>query len=507
MLLPAMLALAAGADVAQTTPALSFDGYLRLRGDARHNFDLDHGITPSGDPLYPVPLADSRQQNLYAADMRLRLDVRGESRIAGTAGVALVLRADVLDNAVLGATPAGDVPAASTSQRGATDAVTIKRVYGEATTPFGILSAGRMGHHWGLGMLANSGDCDACDRGDAVDRIAFLTPLAGHVWALAFDFSATGPVARAGDRRSVDLEPTDDVRTAIFAVGDFEDRDFLQQLRENGESVLEYGVYVSHRWQENDVPADYLAGASGQTESGAAVMARGYRATALDVWTRISLPRGRIELEAALLVARVEEPSLVPGVLYETPVTSRQIGAALESELELVPGISAGLDAGYVSGDRAPGFGARATASRYPQAGDLDGPQAQPPHDLTVDNFRFHADYRVDRILFREIIGTVTDAIYVRPHVGWAVVDGPVVRLRAELAAVAARAAFAASTPTGEAPLGIELDPTLVYEAADGFRAALEYAYLWPLSGLDNPHTGQPARAAQRLELRLTFEI
>ena len=29
--------------------------------------------------------------------------------------------------------------------------------------------------------------------------------------------------------------------------------------------------------------------------------------------------------------------------------------------------------------------------------------------DTTVDNFRFHPDYHVDRILFREIIGTVTE--------------------------------------------------------------------------------------------------
>ena len=36
--------------------------------------------------------------------------------------------------------------------------------------------------------------------------------------------------------------------------------------------------------------------------------------------------------------------------------------------------------------------------------------------DNRIDNFRFHSDYRVDRILFREIIGTVTDAMYAKPH-------------------------------------------------------------------------------------------
>ena len=48
--------------------------------------------------------------------------------------------------------------------------------------------------------------------------------------------------------------------------------------------------------------------------------------------------------------------------------------------------------------------------------GQFDGPQANLPRDRTVDNFRFHPDYHIDQILFREIIGTITDAIYIRPH-------------------------------------------------------------------------------------------
>ena len=40
-------------------------------------------------------------------------------------------------------------------------------------------------------MYANGGDCLDCDAGNSVDRIAFLTPLFGHVFAFAFDYSAT----------------------------------------------------------------------------------------------------------------------------------------------------------------------------------------------------------------------------------------------------------------------------------------------------------------------------
>ena len=42
-------------------------------------------------------------------------------------------------------------------------------------------------------MLANGGDCADCNYGDAADRIAFITPLAGHICALAYDIDQIGP--------------------------------------------------------------------------------------------------------------------------------------------------------------------------------------------------------------------------------------------------------------------------------------------------------------------------
>ena len=76
---------------------------------------------------------------------------------------------------------------------------------------------------------------------------------------------------------------------------------------------------------------------------------------------------------------------------------------------------------------------------------------------------------------------------------------------RARLAAVASMAVEVASTPGGARGLGVELDPTLRYVTTNGFAASLEYAALFPLAGLDNPVTGQSARPAQLLRLRLAF--
>ncbi|MDB5216859.1 MAG: hypothetical protein JWO86_4786, partial [Myxococcaceae bacterium] len=184
----------------------------------------------------------------------------------------------------------------------------------------------------------------------------------------------------------------------------------------------------------------------------------------------------------------------------------RQIGAVLQSEFGPIDAMfTAGLDAGYASGDPAPGFGATQNPNAAaPQPGDLDGPQASPRRDNRVDNFRFHSDYRIDRILFREIIGTVTDAVYARPHARLRLTRARSAELSATTDVIASRAVAASSTLSGKAPLGIEIDPSLIFET-HSFLAALDYAVLFPMSGFDNVATSQAAKPAQLVRLRLNY--
>jgi uncharacterized protein (TIGR04551 family) len=480
------------------------DGYLRMRGEALSNLDLDRGPTPSGQLLFPVSLADPRAQTLTHWDMRMRTDL---AVYAPGQMLAVKVRADLLDNLALGSVPEG-IPSATTTQRSPGEPLRIKRAYGEALLPFGVLAAGRMGSQWGLGMLTNGGDCLDCDSGDAADRIALLLPLAGHIWAVAYDFSATLPVAsRRAPGRTIALEPSAAVRTFTFAMLRHKDEDARARRQRADKTTVEYGGYLSYRWQNDDVPATYLPTSQPVAITDAQVMARGYRASAFDAWARLTFPFGRIEAEAAVLFATIDQPSLVPGVLLPQPAKSRQIGAAIESELgpkDMEWGL--GVDMGYASGDPAPGFGVNVPANgRPPKAGDLDGAQATPPGDYRADNFRFHPDYRIDRILFREIVGAVTDATYVRPHARWRLAQGSAGSLTASVAAVGSMAVYAASAPGGSRPLGIEVDPTLAYEAREGFRVALEDAVLFPLEGLDNPALRLQAKPAHLVRLRLAF--
>jgi uncharacterized protein (TIGR04551 family) len=483
---------------------VKLDGYLRARAVDYYNLDLDRGLTPSGQSLFPVPVGNPKAQALTYADMRLRTDV---AVYAPGGTVAVKARIDVLDNVAAGSDSQG-VASSSASQLSPPGAFRVKRAYGEALTPFGILAVGRIGSTWGMGMLANGGDCADCNYGDAADRVALITPLAGHIFALAYDIDQIGPfVAQQPGQTFLNLSPSADVHTVTFAFLRYKDDLSRERRRAAGKTTVEYGAYVSERWQNDDVPGTYLPTAQPVAITGTGLMSRGYQAIAVDGWARVTHPYFRIETEWAAVVGSIQQASLIPGVLYRTPVTATQIGGALESDIgEADSRFGGGFDGGYASGDQSPGFGAFPVVGSAPaQPGDLNGPKANPPSHTTVNNFTFHPDYFVDRILFREIIGAVTGAVYARPHVRWDVMRIAPGVLQASVAGIASWAVYPESAPGQKSPLGVEIDPTLAYASRDGFGVAFEYGVLFPMAGLDNPEAHLKAFPAQLARVRVMY--
>lgn len=518
------LALPVGADLAtlgaELTPRqyaspreateIVVHGGLRARAVEYYNLDLDRGLDSRGQPVFPVPLGGG--QELDGADLRARTDV---AIYAPGVGVAVKSRIDWLDNVALGGQPdlGNGSPATSSGQRPST--VVVRRAWAEALTPFGTLAVGRMGASFGLGIAANGGDCEDCDHSDSADRVAFVSPIAGHLLAVAYDYASTGPFTQSKDNgHAIGVEPSDHAGGPTLAILRVHSPAALARRAAAGMVTLEYAGYVSRRTQDRDVPASYLPTATARTTvSSDDLVARGFAATAAGGWLRVSSSRVRIEAELAYLHASLENPSLVPGTVITQPVTSSQLGMALESDIGLGqdahahrPSAFVGLDAGYASGDSAPGFGAFPTLGEGPaQPGALDGPQANPPSDRTVDNFRFHPDYHVDQILFREIIGTITDAIYVRPHVRATVFTVGTGRLELGAALIASWAVEAASTPSGQKALGVELDPEVRYVSRDGFAATFDYGVFLPGAAFDNPTDNLTAKPAQIVRVRLGF--
>jgi uncharacterized protein (TIGR04551 family) len=271
-----------------------------------------------------------------------------------------------------------------------------------------------------------------------------------------------------------------------------------------GRTSFEYLAYLSRRTQDNDVPAEYLPTAVPPgTYTSADVVARGFSATGYGGWLRLSNRIVRIEAELAVLQARLENPSLIPGAEITVPVTSQQVGFAFQSALLAGPA-QLGVDAGYASGDDAPGFGAFPKLGQTAtMPGAFDGPQANPPRDRTVDNFRFHPDFHIDQVLFREIIGTVTDAMYLRPHARLTLLTVGSGKLEAIAAMIASTAVEATSTPSGKRGLGVELDPELRFASRDGLVINVAYGLFLPGAAFDGSMLA--AQPAQALRLRLGF--
>ncbi|MBK7862180.1 MAG: hypothetical protein IPJ65_26920 [Archangiaceae bacterium] len=128
--------------------------------------------------------------------------------------------------------------------------------------------------------------------------------------------------------------------------------------------------------------------------------------------------------------------------------------------------------------------------------GDIDGRQyacetATSCSDSFIRNFRFNRAYSVDMILFRELLGGVTDALYIKPKASYRITDG----FNVFAALIYSRAIYAESTPSahltstgivGDANLGIQINAGARYETEDGFFGEIRYGILIPLPGLAN---------------------
>ena len=101
--------------------------------------------------------------------------------------------------------------------------------------------------------------------------------------------------------------------------------------------------------------------------------------------------------------------------------------------------------------------------------------------DRDIRNFRFNQDYRIDLILWREIIGGITDALYLKPGVSYAFNDN--FSLFGNF--IYSKALKPTSTPSGTSTqLGLEIDAGVRFQTDDGFYAQLAYGILFPFDGL-----------------------
>ena len=268
-----------------------------------------------------------------------------------------------------------------------------------------------------------------------------------------------------------------------------------------GKVVFNYGAVVSWRRQSEEVPSYYLLGIAGgdRTYADSEWVSRKVDMILSDAWLRLNVQRLRVELEFAYVWGRAGNTSMIPGV--EIPELSmNQWG--LVGQVEWQPSADVPLtvqaETGVASGDSAWGFGAYPSTNRVKGvAGDLDAPQYALPGDTSVNNFRFHPNYHIDKILWRRIIGTFTDGAYVKARLRYE----PMKELRADLSAIYSRTLNAESAPGLAKPLGVEVDAELTWFPGWGVEMSAAYAVLFPLAGFRNVYLGVDPKPAQLAEV------
>ncbi len=482
-------------------PRVRFEGFFRVRGDLGYGWDLNRGPTPMGSPVWPAAYVDGGRSPIQTnADMRLRLD----AEVSVGYGVSFRTRIHALDNVRLGSLPDSDFVGGTLTQRAPVTPIDVRQMYGEVLLPIGVLRAGRMGAlvDWGTGFFVNAGNGVDDDFGDVGDRVSFATSLGGLLWSALYEVSASGPGTDQVDGRvkpGFDLDPRDDVRTIGFGVARWDTNVSRRRMLEASRTRVNFGLLGAYRWQDYDA-------APGMVPSTRTVIPRGLSVFVGDAWGRLDVGAFTLEAELGLLHMSVQNLSLDPSVSTAIPVTGTQLGGVVRADLRGSSRLFARIEAGFASGDAAPGFGARPQGITPTQPGDLDGPQfdlgATRP-DTTIDNFRFHPNYRVDLILFRRIVGLVTDAAYFRPMVRYRV--GSMVTL--EGATIASVAMFASSAPGGASPLGVEADLAVNYEQEWGFVARAEYGFLVPLAGFADATRGLGPTPAHALRGTMAFRF
>ncbi len=516
-------------------PKLEFvewHGYFRVRGELFDNLDLGRPPDASGYFIFPKPLQGGG--TLATANMRLRL----EPTFNISEHVRIRTQFDILDNYVLGSSvgplfnqPGSPYPVpfygsdrviVANDPTADRPPVIPKRVWGEVQTPVGLLSFGRMPSQWGLGILANAGSDIDNDFGDSVDRIQFAlppvpTPLGNLAFVPILDFDGEGPLYAdprygPGLGQPFDAEQSDDARTYGIKIARIDTGDEIRRKLDTNESSLNYGLYYNYRTERWFYPTWYTQGYTTTNPNPATpggpdtttvlppIHRRAY-AHFFDLWARYRKGRMRLEAEGVFIYGQIGDPSTAPPPAAGTPASPlnpvppvqillRQWGGVVQFQYDVIPNkLTLGAQFGAASGDGAPGFGNQpyrlATDPTtgnliLPPPGSFEGPQWG-GGDRSIRNFRFNPAYHVDLVLYRQILGTVTDSWYLTPTLRWDIFPG----LRFDFAAIYSQAMYASSTPSAQFTphkmLGIELDGKLSYTSGDGFVPWFETGVFQPL--------------------------
>ncbi|MDH3622825.1 MAG: TIGR04551 family protein [Myxococcales bacterium] len=523
-------------------PVFSLNGYFRVRGNMNNNFHLsrqrverltgdpfarwigidagenNQGVLPaggcSGAPSSPAT-QDQRcaaSKSIRFANMRLRL----QPTLSLSDNIRLHMMVDVFDNLVLGSTPdvksvnqfgqiTGRAPGVPVDSLTLTqpppesfrntigDNIQVRRAWGEVTnSTIGQLRFGRMGHQWGLGMLWNAGEgtnildtqLDS-DFQTEIDRIQLIAKFKDIFFGVSWDFVNKGfTVDPLGDIQAIARDGTrnDDTRQWSFLIARRMDPLKQRKRLKKGKWVFNGGAYFIYRTQFLSTSTAPLLATPEQLES--VFVRRDAKVYIPDGWFQVLWKDLRLQIEVAAILGKIQNIAAgeFPPTAEDAPFKLRQWGLAFEGEYRFLNRkLGVFLKGGVASGDP--------DVVGLSQYEDL---ATQPIGSKNISTFSFAEDYRIDLILWREILGRVAGAYYFAPAISYDLIHTDFGRVfGAKLDFIYSRAMFEQQTYSSEPNLGAELDLSLYYRTengpsfTDGFYAAFQYGVLFALNGLD----------------------
>jgi uncharacterized protein (TIGR04551 family) len=501
---------------------------------------LPHGsaqCTPdeagAGSSTDTSALVGCKNNTQAGANLRFRLN----PEIHVSDNLRVMSQIDLLDNVVLGSTSSGYsvTPRASSLNSGYggygvgarngyeptsfndqttnpprsgvnsfSDSIHVKRVWGEYSTPVGELRFGRMPNHWGMGLVNHSGDGPDADYQSTIDRLQFIAgikPLDLYISG-AWDFpneGGTSSVISSPAAQPYDLAQLDDVDQYTFSIARRKSPELTRLALTRGDLVINGGVQFTYRKQllANDLPTDtsdcsFGAGAVGcGPDATYKLVRRDAHYVLPDVWLQLLYKGFRFEAEAATIQGSTHNPENRDQFPTNSRYRFSSWGLVTELEQALIENkLHLGFNFGWASGDAdVDGLQPSNNSSSFGQLGG----------DRKISTFRFNPAYRVDLILFRNILSRVQGAYYFRPSLAYDFLrDHTGQRLGGSVAGIWSRASEFIQAPGHDRDLGIELNGALYFQSKDGalnddpnrmggFYARLEYGILFPMAGLGYP--------------------
>lgn len=501
------------------------DGYFRLRTDWFKNFHLGFRDDLAGGAPFPRSLGCGAnggmgttvgapcEENLSSTNIRLRLD----PVINLDEGTSIHVQADVLDNLVLGSTPTGQPLTGGFDSQGMDlgnrppfgafgntqappqqgvnsdrDSIVVKRAWAEVAVPLGILKFGRMPNHWGLGIFSNSGDHDPIhgtydldgDYGDTVDRFSFSAIIPGtNLRAMiATNWDSTRLVSnqtaqgRGREGHPWDLADEDDITSWIGVISRMDTPTEFRDKVDRGELAFNYGIYFEYKNQywDNDI-SGFSIGES--LDAANRFVPRSLTTYTPNPWFRLGY--GRVELEAEF-VAQLGSVERLDSYLGLSGADIRKFGGVgrftwkgLEGKLKL------GLESGFASGDQ---WDNEPDGNTHISAANLLGDPNITTSSTKLSQFIFNREYKVDMILFRHLMGAVTNAGYVKPSLSYELTRS----IGFRVANITSFALRTVSTPGNSRMYGTEFNGDLFYSSG-GFTTGISYGVLFPFAAMNHP--------------------